>query len=235
MTARQFEPGEPELMDRPDATPHELEGALSSLRGLNRWFGSYRLVMRFARRWILPGDRLRVADLATGSADIPRLIVDHARRIGAKVEIDAVDFQPTTANTARRMSATYAEIRCHCEDVLTFGSAGAYDVVLCSLALHHFSDSEAVQLLRRCRELSRCFVLVSDLRRGWLASLGVRLLTRLVFRDRMTRSDAIASARRAFTLGELRALARQAGWERFGSAKFPFARQAIWLEPEGVV
>ncbi len=230
MITRQFEPGEPELMDRPDATPAELEGALKSLRGLNRWFGSYRLVMRFVKRWIRPGDRLRIADLATGSGDIPRLVVDHARRVGARVEIDAVDFQPTTIDTARRLSTAYPEITCHCADVLRYGSGGAYDLVLCSLALHHFSDSDAVQVLRRCRELSRRFVLVSDLRRGWLAAIGVRLLTLLIFRDPMTRSDGRVSAQRAFTLPELRELARRAGWEGFGSGSFPLARHAVWLE-----
>ena len=232
MTTRRFEPGEPELMDRADATAAELERALTSLRGLNRWFGSYRLVMLFVRRWIRRGDRLRIADLATGSADIPRLVVDHARSVGAEVTLDAIDFQPTTTKTAQHLSRAYPEITCRCEDVLEFSQAGAYDIVLCSLALHHFSEADAVRLLRRCRELSRRFVLVSDLRRGWLASLGVRLLTLLIFRDPMTRSDARVSAQRAFTLTELRELARRAGWERFGSGKFPLARHAVWLEPE---
>ena len=217
-------------MDRPDATPAELERALHSLRGLNRWFGSYRLIMRFVRRWIRQGDRLRIADLATGSGDIPRLVVDHARSVGADVAVDAVDFQPATIESARRLSGGYPEISCHRADVLKFGDADAYDLVLCSLALHHFSETDAVQLLRRCRELSRRFVLVSDLRRGWLASLGVRLLTLLIFRDPMTRSDARVSAARAFTLPELRQLARRAGWEHFGSGKFPLARHAVWLE-----
>ncbi len=71
MSTRQFEPDEPELMDRPDATPAELERALQSLRRLNRWFGSYALVMRFVRRWIGRGSRLRIVDLATGSARLP--------------------------------------------------------------------------------------------------------------------------------------------------------------------
>ena len=230
MRERQFEADAPELMDRPDATPAELAHALTSLRGLNRWFGSYRLIMRFARRWIRHGDRLRVADLATGSADIPRLLVDHARVAGATIEIDAVDFQPTTCEMARRLSAAYPEITCHCADVLKFGSAGAYDLVLCSLALHHFSEVDAVAVLRRCRELSRRFVLVSDLRRGFLASVGVHLLTSIIYRDPMTRADARVSARRAFTLAELRELAHRAGWESFGSGKFPLARHAIWLE-----
>ncbi|MGZ5021943.1 MAG: hypothetical protein ACXWFY_05585, partial [Chthoniobacterales bacterium] len=86
MSARQFEAAEPEWMDRPDATPGDLEGALRSLRGLNRYFGSYRLVRHFLRRWIKRGDEMCVLDLATGSGDIPRLIVDHARTVGAKVK-----------------------------------------------------------------------------------------------------------------------------------------------------
>lgn len=230
MSQREFDAAEPELMDRPDATPSELESALTSLRGLNRWFGSYRLVTHFTRRWIKSGVRMRIADLATGSADIPRLIVDHAREAGAQIEIDAVDFQPGTTAMARRLSASYPEITCVCEDVLKFGREKSYDIVLCSLALHHFSDEDAVRLLQRCSELSRRFVLVSDLRRGVLASIGVYLLTKIIFRDPMTRSDARVSARRAFTLHELRDLALRAGWERFGFGKFPLARQAIWLE-----
>jgi SAM-dependent methyltransferase len=217
-------------MDRPDAEPAELEAALRSLRGLNRYFGSYALVMRFIQRWMKPGDRLRIADLATGSADIPRRIAEHARKIGAEVEMIAVDSQLRTIENARRLSASYPEIRCELADVLTFGGAGEFDIVLCSLALHHFSDADAVLLLRRARELSRRFVLVADLRRGLVASAGVYLLTALVFRDPMTRADGRTSAARAFSYRELREIATRAGWSDFGTAKFRFARQAVWLE-----
>ena len=232
MSTRQFEATEPELMDRSDADVRELEAALRSLRGLNRYFGSYRLIAKFVRRWIQPGDKLRIADLATGSADIPRLVADHARRVGAEVQIAAIDYQPATVEMARQLSAGYPEIVCARGDVLSFGANREFDLVICSLALHHFSNGDAVRLLRRCREISRSFVLVSDLRRGLLASVGVYLLTRLFFRDRMTREDARVSARRAFSFPELCDLARQAGWQEFGAATFRFARQAIWLEPK---
>jgi ubiquinone/menaquinone biosynthesis C-methylase UbiE len=230
MNARQFASGEPELMDRPDASPAELEQALTNLQVLNRWFGSYRIVDRFARRWIKRGDRLRVVDLATGAADIPRRLVDHARRVGAQLDVVAVDFQPSTIAIARQRSSAYPEINCTCADVLTFDDAERFDIVICSLALHHFSDDDAVQLLRRCRELSRARVLVSDLRRGWLATAGVFLLTSLICRDRMTREDGRVSAARSFTLRELRQLAERAGWRNVGAAEFAFARQAIWIE-----
>jgi SAM-dependent methyltransferase len=226
---RKFDPATPELMDRPQPVSAELDADLHNLRQLNRYFGSYRLIQHFLRRWLQPGTRLRVLDLATGSGDIPRLVVDYARGIGAVVRVDAVDQQPSTLEIARRLSADYPEIEFHQGDVLTF-EREPYNAVLCSLALHHFSEADAVTLLRHCRNLSQRYVLVADLRRGWLATAGVYLLTSLLFREPMTQTDARLSAERAFSFAEFRSLAERAGWENFGHAKFAFVRQAIWIE-----
>jgi len=226
---RSFDPAVLEMMDRPQPVSAELERDLQRIRQLNRWFGSYRLVLNFIRRWIKPGARTRIVDLATGSGDIPRLIVDFARQIGGQVEIDGLDRQPATLEIARKLSTDYGEIS-YCEaNILEWNPAEPYDIVLCTLALHHFSDEDAVRLLRRCRELSRKFVLVSDLRRGFLLKAGVYLLTAVIFREPMTRYDARLSAARAFSFSEMQTLAMRADWENFGHKKFRFARQAIWL------
>jgi len=216
-------------MDRPQPVSAELEVDLLNLRKLNRYFGSHRLIEHFLERWIKPGSQLRILDLATGSGDIPRLIVDFARSVNAKVTVDAVDQQAATIEIARKLSASYPEIEFIEGDVLTFARE-PYDIVLCSLALHHFSEDDAVALLKRCRALSCQHVLVSDLRRGWLATAGVYLLTALLFREPMTRIDARLSAERAFSFAEFRSLAERAAWKNFGHARFAFARQAIWLE-----
>jgi 2-polyprenyl-3-methyl-5-hydroxy-6-metoxy-1,4-benzoquinol methylase len=227
---RSFDPAVLEMMDRPQPVSPELERDLERLRQLNRWFGSHHLVSTFMRRWIIPGARMRVIDLATGSGDIPRLLVDHARRIGAQIQIDAVDQQAATLEIARGLSADYPEISYHAANILEWGSTQAYDIALCSLVLHHFSNDDAVRLLRRCRNLSKRFVLVSDLRRGFLLRAGVYMLTAVIFREPMTRFDARLSAQRAFSFDEMRDLALQAGWKNFGHKKFRVARQAIWLE-----
>jgi len=227
---RSFDPAVLEMMDRPQPVSIELERDLERLRQLNRWFGSYRLVLNFIHRWILPGVQLRVVDLATGSGDIPRLLVDHARKIGAQIEIDAVDQQPATLEIARGLSAEYPEISYHAANILEWDCAQGYDISLCSLALHHFSDDDAVKLLRRCGALSKRFVLVSDLRRGFLLRAGVYMLTALIFREPMTRFDARLSAERAFSFVEMRELAIQADWKNSGHKKFHFSRQAVWLE-----
>src|SRR6266480_4947980 len=123
---RRFDPAVLEMMDRPQPVSMELEGDLRNIRQLNRWFGSHRLVSQFVRRWIKPGARLRIVDLATGSGDIPRLIVDYARKIGAEVEIDAIDRQPVTLEIARRLSADYPEISYREANILEWNSVESY-------------------------------------------------------------------------------------------------------------
>jgi 2-polyprenyl-3-methyl-5-hydroxy-6-metoxy-1,4-benzoquinol methylase len=227
---RSFDPAVLEMMDRPQPVSRELERDLERLRQLNRWFGSHHLVSTFMRRWITPGAQMRVVDLATGSGDIPRLLVDYARKVGAQIEVDAIDRQAATLEIARKLSTGYPEISYHEANVLEWDHSHGYDIALCSLVLHHFSDADAVKLLRRSRELSKRFVLVSDLRRGFLLRSGVYLLTAVIFREPMTRFDARLSAQRAFSFSELRELAMQAGWKNFGRKRFRFARQAVWLE-----
>src|SRR5207248_3540430 len=140
---RHFDPAELELMDRPQPVSSELEQDLRSIRQLNRWFGSHRLVRFFVRRWIKPGARMRLLDLATGSGDIPRLIIDYSRSIGAVVEIDALDRRPATLQIARKLSAGYPEISYIGTDILKWNPAESHDISLCTLALHHFSDEDA--------------------------------------------------------------------------------------------
>jgi 2-polyprenyl-3-methyl-5-hydroxy-6-metoxy-1,4-benzoquinol methylase len=236
---RRFDPAVLEMMDRPQPVSAELERDLERLRQLNRWFGSHRLVLSFMRRWIKsaadssggePHTRTRIVDLATGSGDIPRLIVNYARGIRAQVEIDALDRQPATLEIAQKLSSGYPEIHYREANILEWNSVETYDLALCTLALHHFNDEDAVNVLRQCRQLSRRFVLVSDLRRGFLLRAGVYLLTASIFREPMTRYDARLSAARAFSFSEMRNLALRAGWKDFGHKKFRFARQALWLE-----
>ena len=160
------------------------------------------------------------------------MVVDYARSIDAQVAIDAVDRNPATLEIARNFSIRYPEISFIEANILEWQAAERYDLVLCSLALHHFTSEDAVLLLRNCRALSGRFVLVSDLRRGYLASAGVFLLTATIFREPMTQTDGRLSAARAFSFNEFRALAERAGWQNFGHARFRWARQAIWLKKD---
>lgn len=226
---REFDPDMPEMMDRPQPVTPELESDLENLRRLNQYFGSYGLLRYFLRLWLSPGRTWCILDLATGSADIPCMIADWARQRNITVRIDAVDFHESTLEIARRRVAGYPEISLIKADAREFSSAQTYDIVCCSLALHHFSENDAVKLLRQMRRLSHDKALVADLERSSFAWITVWLLTALVFREPMTQYDARLSVKRAFSCAEFRALVSAAGWENFFHRRFIPVRQAAWF------
>jgi len=217
-------------MDRPQPVTPELERDLANLRSFNRWFGSHRLVRHFLRRWLRPNGKARILDVATGSGDIPRLIADYARRPNISVHIDAIDQQQSTIEIARRLSAAYPEIDFRCANLFDWDPPEGYDIVFCSLTLHHFTNDDAVRALQKIRELSRARVLLADLRRARWLSCAVYFVTATIYRDEMTKTDARLSAARAFSFAELRELAERAGWRNFGHQKFAVGRQTIWIE-----
>jgi hypothetical protein len=177
---------------------------------------------RFGRTWQVYIEA--EGEYRTDARNVGQFYVRNAT--GTPVPLDAI----STLQIARDLSAKYPEITFTQADILNWSAAEPYDLVLCSLALHHFSENDAIRVLERCRSVTRRFVLVSDLRRGLLASLGVWFLTATIFHEPMTKYDGRLSASRAFSFSEMNELARRAGWQNFGHRRFPFARQAIWLE-----
>jgi 2-polyprenyl-3-methyl-5-hydroxy-6-metoxy-1,4-benzoquinol methylase len=228
--ARHFNPAITEMMDRSQQVSAELETDLKNLEKLNRYFGSYALVRFFLRRWLSPGKSIRLLDLCTGFGDIPRFIVDWCRLNGIPIEITAVDLQPATLELAKRRSSSYPEITFVAANVLDFVPLSPVDLVFCSLALHHFSNKEAIRLIRQTEQMTDGNILFSDLERSDLGIAGIYALTTLVFREPMTRFDGRLSMRRAFSFNEMYRLAQAAGWRRFDHRRFLICRQAIWRE-----
>jgi len=227
---RNFEESRPEWMDVAESATPELEADLANLESLNRRFGAHRLVLDHLEPVLARREPLRVLDLGTGGADIPRAVVQSARQLGCPLVITAVDRQQPTLEIAEKFSTGFPEIRFVRADFLDFSQGTIYDVVLCNLVLHHLDESDAIRLLRRCRELTRGVALVTDLRRSRLAQAGIFAVTGLVYREPMTRHDARLSAERAFSFPELRKLAIAAGWWGFKHRRAPFFRQSLWLD-----
>ena len=86
-----------------------------------------------------------------------------------------------------------------------------YDVVMCSLFLHHLDRRDAIRLLISMAKATRRIVLVNDLQRsrfGYvMAYVGCRLLTR----SPVVRTDGPLSVRAAFSLKEVTVMAEEAG------------------------
>jgi hypothetical protein len=77
---------------------------------------------------------------------------------------------------------------------------------MCSQLLHHFENAEADRLLREMNRVARRAVIVSDLRRSWIAAAGFWLVSFPLRFHRVTRHDGVLSVLRGFTAQELQRL-----------------------------
>jgi len=221
--------GAAERMDEPDLDPRELVRALGTLARINRLFGGTRVIFHH-----LPGlcDGLsapvRILDVGTGYADIPRAIVRWARRRGRPVEITALDRHPGTLAVAGRACADYPEIDLQRGDALQLPfPPRSFDVVLASQILHHLEGTESVDLLRELARVARYGILVHDLRRGVLPFAATWVVLHLVSRSPVIRHDGPLSIRRGYMATELDALARAAGWKAWRVSRHAFFRLAL--------
>jgi ubiquinone/menaquinone biosynthesis C-methylase UbiE len=214
---------EPEWMDAPDVDPRLLRRSLDFIRRINTLLGYTRATLRhlerFSRNW-RPGQRIRIIDLATGSADIPRAILRWADRRGFDVEIVAVDRHPVTAAAAGEGPAD-PRLRIVLADVFDLPfDPSSFDYALTAMFLHHLADDEVVRVLATMSTLASRGVIVADLLRRYRAYAWITLFTGLA--NPMVRHDAKVSVAQAFTKREVLDFADRAGityvryYEHFG-------------------
>ncbi len=218
-----------ELMDLPDVDPGELAHTLADLAWINRWLGGLRLVRLHLGPFLHEtAGPIRILDVGTGDADVPRAIVQWGRRTGVAADIEAIDHHEQIVRLARQASASYPEIHIRQGDALALPyPERSFTIVLASLVLHHMEGEEQIRLLRELYRVADRVVLVSDLRRGCWPFLVTWATLHLVSRSRLVHHDGPLSVRRGFLPGELLTLARRAGWERASVLQHVFFRLAL--------
>jgi SAM-dependent methyltransferase len=204
-----------ELLDQAGHDPAELSANLRDIRTVNRLAGGVATVLRHLPGLLsdIPRGRpVEILDLATGCGDIPLSLVAWANRQDRPLHLTVTDNSPQILAEARRTLADVPGVSFAVCDARTVPMpAQSFDLVLCSLSLHHFAPEEAVQVLREMDRLSRTGFILNDIRRclaGYVAAWGA---SRVATRNRLTRHDMPLSVLRAYTPDELRALLRQAG------------------------
>ena len=208
---------QPEWMDQPgiDAAAHD--EALQGLRRINAISGAvgslFTPIQALAVALNLSRP-LRILDVACGGGDNTIALAERCRKRGLAVQIDGCDLNPQAVAIASRQAAggslggTFFQA-----DVLVDPLPADYDVIVCSLFLHHLEDADAIELLRRLGQSSRHLVLVNDLIRSplgyGLAWVGCRLLSR----SPIVHFDGPVSVQGAFRMEEALDLAARAGLE----------------------
>jgi SAM-dependent methyltransferase len=189
-----------ELLDDDLGTPAEIDASLADLRRINRWFGGTRTSIALLRRVARAGGgrTMSVLEVGAGAGDVP--LAAHRALAHEGIELDLTLLDRTVSHLPANGTASIVGDALH----LPFRD-DAFDVVSCSLLAHHFEPDALPLFAREALRVSRRAVLINDLIRSRMHLVLVYLGLPL-FRSRMTWHDAPASARRAYTVDEMREL-----------------------------
>ncbi|MGA2442241.1 MAG: methyltransferase domain-containing protein [Tepidisphaeraceae bacterium] len=204
----------PEMMDRPDLAEAAHVSALAGLRRANQATKAAEHVARpivaLARRDRI--DRISMLDVACGGGDVPIEVALRAKAMGIGIELTLLDRSATALRSAAA-AAERAGVHCRCvqADLLNGCPQLNFDVVTCSLFLHHIPQpGQVVDFLKNLRRMARRRIVVSDVRRSWVGWLIAWVGSRVLSRSPIVHHDGPASVRGAWTMRELADFAAEA-------------------------
>ncbi|MGH9499438.1 MAG: methyltransferase domain-containing protein [Terriglobales bacterium] len=193
----------PELLDSDAGTPSEIAASLSDLNGINRRFGgistTQSLVAQIARQQ--GAKSLSLLDVAAGTGAVPAAVTTALAQAGIQIEVTLLDRAASHLKNGNRRSVAGDAL------ALPFADA-SFDVVSSNLFVHHLAPDEVVRFVDESLRVCRAAVLINDLVRH-PAHLALVYAATPLFHSRLTRHDAPASVRQAYTVDEMRGLLKK--------------------------
>lgn len=198
---------ETEIMDDFFLEGKELQEALDKIASINRLLGGNKLTLHGLKTLLKKSDATKtitIADIGCGNGDMLRMLANYGKKNNLNLTLIGVDANAFTINYARKLSTEYSNIEYVCVDIFSEDfNAIEYDIVLCTLTLHHFSNEEILNIMTTFNKNANIGIVINDLHRSKLA---YRLFEKVcaVFKlNKMSREDGLISILRGFKKKEL--------------------------------
>ena len=189
-----------EILDSPDVNPELVIRSITDVKLANAVFGGLRAAideLKLTLKSLPP--QATLLDVGTGLGDIPCRARKVARKHGIELTTVGLDAAIELTQACRGSLSLMV-----CADALRLPFADhSIDVVMCSQVLHHFAGEDALTLLREMNRVARVRVIVSDIRRSWIAAAGLWLASFPLRFHAVSRHDGVVSVMRGFTAEEL--------------------------------
>jgi len=220
-----------EFFDAPSDNQQLVLRTVADIRLSNVVFrGTQAAVAEVAQYFPQLAKSATLLDVGTGMGDVPRDAARSAQQHGVALTTIGLDINVALARTATS-SLSYGV--CGSGTSLPFGD-GSVDIVMCSQTLHHFRGADEAALLREMNRVARVAVVVSDLRRSWLAAAGFWLASFPLRFHSITRHDGVLSVLRGYTQGELAAVvSRAVGVRPSVHKRLGFRMTTSWVPVSG--
>jgi 2-polyprenyl-3-methyl-5-hydroxy-6-metoxy-1,4-benzoquinol methylase len=196
-----------EIMDDFALEGEVLREALDKIAKINQLLGGNKLTLQGVQELIVKipkATEISIVDVGCGNGDMLRTLANFGLKNNLNFRLIGIDANNYTINHAQKLSENYSNISYRCEDIFDKAFAEIkYDIVLCTLTLHHFKEDEILSLLTVFDANSRIGIVINDLQRSAVAYRLFQVLC-FVFRlNAMSREDGLVSILRGFKKEDL--------------------------------
>ena len=205
-----------EIMDDLDIQGDVIPKTLKELEIINKFLGGNHVTISGISK-ILDKTRpltntLKIADMGCGGGDMLKLISVWAVKNNIDIKLRGIDANQNIIDYARENTRGFHNIEFTTGNVFNLDEdPNEYDIIICTLFLHHFSQEESIHLLSNWYNKSRLGVVVNDLHRHPVAYHSIKFLTRVLSKSYMVKNDAPLSVLRAFSKKDLKLILEKSG------------------------
>lgn len=223
---------ETEIMDDFSLQGEELRAALDQIASINQLLGGNRVTLNGIKKLLKKSDRrktITIADIGCGNGDILRMLAKFGQKNNLNFKLIGVDANDFTINYARTLSKEYSNIEYKCVDIFSEDfKTIQYDIVLCTLTLHHFSNEQILNIISTFNNNAQIGVVINDLHRSKLAYRLFQLICVTFNLSRMSREDGLVSILRGFRKNELEGFSQKLNLKNY-SINWKWAFRYQWI------
>ncbi len=196
-----------EIMDNFAMKGEVLREALDKIAKINQLLGGNQLTLHGVQSLIQNSDKnqqITILDVGCGNGDMLRKLADFGNKNQYNFKLVGIDANDFTVNYARKLSINYSNISYKCEDVFDkqFNQIN-YDIILCTLTLHHFKNKEIENLLQHFYTNSKIGIVINDLHRSGISYRLFQVVAFVFKLNEMSKQDGLTSILRGFKKKEL--------------------------------
>ncbi|MFT5714566.1 methyltransferase [Flavobacterium sp. ALD4] len=223
---------ESEIMDDFQLEGYELRDALDKIAKINQLLGGNKLTLLGVKELIANNPKrteITIVDVGCGNGDMLRTLADYGLQHNLTFNLIGVDANNFTVNHAIDLSKKYPNITYRCEDIFDKPFEELkYDIVLCTLTLHHFKDEEIINIMTSFYANASIGVVINDLHRSAVA---YRLFQSLCFvfqLNDMSREDGLVSILRGFKKEDLLRFSKKLNFKKY-KVQWKWAFRYQWI------
>lgn len=214
-----YRTNEPEIMDDFLLEGTELEDALDKIAKINQLLGGNKLTLKGLKDLLITYDKskeITIVDIGCGNGDMLRYVAEYGENHGHNFNLIGIDANAFTINHAQSLSKSYPNISYKCEDIFDeLFNEMKYDIVLCTLTLHHFDNANIIKLINCFYKNSSIGIVINDLHRSKLAYRLFQAVCYLFNLNNMSKKDGLVSILRGFKRKELIAFSQKLKLEKY--------------------